>query len=154
MSISHEKFSRILNNVTPRSDQESQKEVTQNTSDLRLLSKKISQLIAKSWLPEGEEIRSVFLSNDTERISEMLLENGINLKNLGVGEYTKLEVRWDSFFGSFEDLNDPPFIFRFILAYPPRPSEFNLSDSDLQEWVADADDDHKTPSHPYIPATW
>lgn len=145
MSISHEQFSKIQ----PQGDNE-----LFTKKDLRQLSKQISQLIAKSWLPGGEQIRATFLSNDLEKIKEMFLDNQIDIKMLGVGEYTTIELDWSSFFGKLEESKDPKYTFKFVIAYPPRPSEYNLSDAQLNEWVKNNDENNYTPIHPYIPVTW
>ncbi|MFQ4144869.1 hypothetical protein [Chlorogloeopsis sp. ULAP02] len=146
MSISHEQFSKIY---TVSYNQERS---TCSEKNLLLFSKKISQLIARSWLPGGEEIRSVLLSHDSEKIRKMFQENDIEIDILP--DKTKFLVDWTTFIGSLEDTIDPEYSFQMVIAYPPKPSEFNLSDSDLKEWVEDNNDDNTKPTHPYIPVTW
>jgi hypothetical protein len=149
MSISQEQFSKIS---TIAFNEEHEERSKLSVMHLKLISKKISQLVAKSWLPEGEEIKSVLLSNDSEKIQEMLQRNGIDIDILG--DTTKFEVDWSTFIGSLEDSLDPNYIFRMVIGYPPKPSEYNLSDSDLVEWVNNTDDEQTKPTHPYIPVTW
>ncbi|MFK8184539.1 MAG: hypothetical protein AB8B99_14290 [Phormidesmis sp.] len=153
MSISHEHFHAILKqngdggNVRP-------------INHLYQLSKQISQLIAKSWLPEGESIREVFLSGDSDKIMKMLKEQNTDIDILG--KQIIIEMDWDSFFGGLIDINNPihnrdssemEYLFKLKIGYPPKPSEYNLSDADLEAWVAD-DGDCYEPNTPYIPVTW
>ena len=116
--------------------------------DVQTITKKMSQLIAKSWLPGGEEIRKILLSNNSEEIKKMLKKHNISLELLGD---IKIEVDWSTFLGRLEDATNS---LKLVIAYPPRPSEYNLSDSDIEEWVNNEDPNQKVPSHAYIPVTF
>jgi hypothetical protein len=110
------------------------------------LSRHMSKVVAKSWLPEGKEIRQAILSNDSLKIKKVFEENGCDFSFYeGYG----LEVDYDSFEGNLKE-----FKHTIVVSYPPRPSEFNLSDEDLRDWIEDKDSSISTPTHPYIPATF
>lgn len=147
MSISHDQFYStyiLSSNANSRP----------SINDLYKISKQISQLIAKSWLDGGENIRETFLSGDSTDIKRMLEEHDIDINILG--DETLIEMDWESFFGALIDSTNPSSseVFKLKIGYPPKPSEFNLKDSDLREWIEDDKDDNRYPKHPYIPVTW
>lgn len=118
----------------------------------QLVTKTMSQLIARSWLPGGEEIRSVLLSEDSAKILQMFKDNGIDIEEMF--KTSRIEVDWSTFLGRIEDTTDPSEPLKLVIAYPPRPSDYNLSDSDLEDWVQNQDPKQKVPNHPYIPVTY
>ena len=147
-----------MNNITHSQFLERKNLNTNELNNLQLISKKISQLIAKSWLSndeDGKRIREVLLlpntPDKTGKIKKLLEDHGINIENLGVA---KIEVDWDSFFGSLKDTGDPQSPLTLVIAYPPRPTEFNITEEALETWVSDTDDSRLIPDHPYIPVTW
>ena len=125
---------------------------TRSVEHFQLVTKQMSQLIAKSWLPEGEQIRSALLSNDSAKILQMLKDNGIDVEELY--KTSRIEVDWSTFLGRLEDTQDPLEPLKLVIAYPPKPSEYNLSDSDLEEWIQNQDPNQKIPTHPYIPVSF
>ena len=143
--LSYEMFIERLNGESVTSN-------TQNITvgDLQLITKKMSQLVAKSWLPEGNQIRSILLSKDSAKIIQMFKENDIDVELL----CSSIEVDWSTFLGRLEDTLDNDNPLKLVIAYPPRPSEYNLSDDDLRGWVNDTNSDQKIPTHSYIPVTW
>ncbi|MDF5725678.1 MAG: hypothetical protein PUP91_35575 [Rhizonema sp. PD37] len=124
---------------------------------LRENSKKMSQVIAKSWLqndPEGAQIRQVILSSEPEKIKDFLKEKyNIDIESvLGtlIGSPVKVKVDWDTFGGSTSEF---PSGGVYVLPYPPRPAE--VTDTQLQRWIDDNDPSpsHQFPADPYIPLT-
>lgn len=122
------------------------------------LNKKISQLIAKSWLyksdPEGERIRNVLVGNllkttaeKSKEIVEFFKNNyDIDMENIGgVFPIESVEVDWDTFYGSLSEKGK-----KYILPYPPRPTE--VTDEHLEQWINDTSNNF--PSTPYIPLTF
>ncbi|GAB1543539.1 hypothetical protein NUACC21_62140 [Scytonema sp. NUACC21] len=110
-------------------------------------SKKVSQIIAKSWLsndPEGMEIKRVIFRRNSDEIKELLKKYGIDLE--GFFGPTKVVVDWSSYKGILtEDVGEAV----YILPYPPRPTE--VTDEQLEEWVNNNDPDTLYPTTPYIP---
>ena len=91
----------------------------------------------------------------TDRIWEMLENNGVDVGVFGDLENIKIEVSWDTFTGKFIDEgggSSPNFT--LVIAYPPKPSEFDLLNSDLEAWVQNKDEEQLVPNHPYIPVTY
>jgi hypothetical protein len=123
-------------------EQEKGSERTKQFSDFLQASKKISQLIAESWLPEGEQIKKVLLSDDEEAIKELLKDKGIDLE--GVFGIKTLFVNWDSFYGTITELG-----LAYYLPYPPRPVV--VEDYQLEEWVNNTEPNTLFPPYPYIP---
>jgi hypothetical protein len=112
----------------------------------RELSKAMSQVVAKSWLPEGNDIRLALLSNDPEKIKKTFEDNGCDFSHY---EGYKIELDVNSFEGNLKDLKET-----IVVAYPPRPSDFNLSDEDLRNWVNNTDPNQTRSGHLYIPVTY
>jgi hypothetical protein len=113
----------------------------QKLSEFQQTSKKLSQLIARSWLPHGEDIKRIFLSRDEDKIKELLEKEGICLQDFNI---KIILINWDSFYGTLDELG---FIFR--LPYPPRPSE--VKNEQLEAWVNDNNPEQIFPTTPYIP---
>ncbi|MEA5553436.1 hypothetical protein VB713_21080 [Anabaena cylindrica UHCC 0172] len=119
-------------------------------TELQKLNKKMSQIIAKSWLPGGEEIRQVLLHGNSEQINQLFEENGVAISET-IGK-VNIVVVWNDFVGKLQETTSGSL--NLVVAYPPRPSDFNLKDEQIQAWVDDHDDEHITPTAPYIPATF
>ncbi len=115
--------------------------VEQKLSAFQEASKKLSQLIAKSWLPDGKDIKKVFLSRDENQIKALLQKEGIHLQDFNIEHVL---INWDSFYGTLDELG---LVCR--IPYPPRPSE--VTDEQLQTWVNDKNPNQVFPSTPYIP---
>lgn len=93
-------------------------------------------------------------------------ENKENLKKIGepifstyemIWEYA-IDLSWDTFYATRKDISQsgnnprPPFT-QVTLSYPPRPSEFNLKEKSIQDWVfapehADEIADNQYPFYP------
>ena len=101
-------------------------------------SRKISKLIAKSWLPGEEELKHQFL-NDPKRV---LAENGIDIPD-GV-EVVADPRSFDCSIVSDERYGMPEKLL-MKLSYPPRPAE--VTNEQLSDWV---EGKVKYPA-PYIP---
>ncbi len=112
----------------------------------RTLSRKMSKIVAKSWLPAGKEIREVILSNDSDKIKKVFEAGGCDFSFY---QDYKVEVDFNNFEGNLKDRKET-----ILIAYPPRPSDFNLSDRDLQDWIDEKDPNISMPPHPYIPVTF
>jgi hypothetical protein len=120
-------------------------------NDLKQLTKKISQLIAKSWLPGGEDIKNTFLYGKEEEIKELLKQYGVNLP---APASTSLSIDWNSFFGSAkEEKNGGQTVLKWTIAYPPRPY-YDVTDEQLQAWVDNDDPNTSYPTAAYIPLTF
>ena len=110
------------------------------------LSRKMSKIVARSWLPVGKEIREAILSKDSDKIKKVFTDGGCDFSFY---PGYRVEVDLNNFEGNLEDLKQT-----IVIAYPPRPSDFNLSDRDLQDWIDEEDPNISTPPHPYIPVTF
>ncbi|NET46856.1 hypothetical protein [Okeania sp. SIO2B3] len=121
-------------------------------NDLRAVTKKISQLVAESWLPKGEEIRKIFLSRNSKKILKMFKKKGIDIDFFGPS--LKISIDTDTFTGYLEETRDNEPVFNLVISYPPKPSEFNLSDKELKEWVENDDSNQFVPDNLYIPVTF
>jgi lambda repressor-like predicted transcriptional regulator len=156
--LSYEQFAEILiqrqreegTNLAPLEDNFASVDKDSLENQLKQNTKKTSQLVAKSWLPKGKEIREILLSKDKEKILKLLEDEGIT-KILGEID---VEVVLNTFLGSLEDTGDPNTTFRLNLAYPPKPTDFNVSDTELEDWVDNENPQQIIPPNPYIPVTW
>ncbi|MDF5715150.1 MAG: hypothetical protein PUP93_15015 [Rhizonema sp. NSF051] len=131
------------------------KDLDQFEQWVRENSKKMSQVIAKSWLrndPEGAQIRQVILSGDTDQIKDFLkTKYNVEIESvLGplIGSPVKINVDWDTFGGRTFEFPSGGI---YVLPYPPRPAE--VTDTQLQKWIDDNDPSHQFPADPYIPLT-
>lgn len=134
-------------------------EQSQNSTEEKLditmwgqLTKKMSQLIAKSWLPGGEPIKKILLYGQEEEIKDLLEQNGISLPKGAIS--IRLSVNWDSFYGSVQEktLGRERF-WEWTIAYPPRPY-YDVTDEQLQKWVDNDDPNTLYPTAAYIPLTF
>jgi hypothetical protein len=112
----------------------------------RTLSRKMSKIVAESWLPAGKEIREAILSDNSDKIKKVFEDRGCDFSFY---EGHKVEVDFNNFEGNLKDRKET-----ILIAYPPRPSDFNLSDRDLQDWIDEKDPNISKPPHPYIPVTF
>ncbi len=128
--------------------------LTRTMTDLQKLNKQLSQLIAKSWLTEGKQIREILLTGDSEKIYDLFEDNGINIRQI-IGYPVNIEIDWSAFIGCLtEEIGSTSHSWKLIVAYPPRPSEFNLSNQQLMEWIEDDNEENIFPNNPYIPSTF
>lgn len=118
------------------------------------LSKRFSQLIARSWLlsdPIGVEIRTVLLDktlgdDSTARIKEVFQKHGFDIDEFFPHEVKNIVVDWSSFFSTWTEQTKT-----VTLPYPPRPQE--VTDAQLTAWVNNDDPNITEPPYPYIPYT-
>lgn len=74
-----------------------------------------------------------------------------------VWEYC-LDLSWDTFYATRVDLSQsgekpkPPYT-KVTLCYPPRPSEFNLTQKQIQDWVTAAEESSDNNLFPFYPMT-
>ncbi len=132
------------------------------TAQLDQLTKVLSQIIARSWLPDDpiaarwkealnfgrqDEIKAIINGVLREKGYEFTMENIL-------GENIEIIVDWGSFIADFEVVaidEEPVVLFRF--PYPPRPSRDELKDQDLAAWWENKDSEQVIPHIPYIPLT-
>ncbi|MDF5718317.1 MAG: hypothetical protein PUP93_31730 [Rhizonema sp. NSF051] len=102
--------------------------------------KRLSQLIAKSWLPGEEKLKHQILQDP----KNALAENGIDIP-----EGVEVVADTRSFNCSIvpDERQDWPEKIIFKLSYPPRPAE--VTDEQLSDWV---EGKVEQPA-PYIPLT-
>ena len=117
------------------------------------VSKKISQLIAKSWLPEdreGKRIKKILLRGNSNRIKELFKENDIDLDELMAPIPVNVVIDTNTFNGSIEQIpnTDPDKTVTVKIPLPPRPAD--LSDKELTQWVNDCSDNTVHADNPYI----
>ena len=116
------------------------------------LSKEISQLIARSWLPndpKGADIKGALLKGDSEEIKTVFNKYGVDLDKFFSPMTVNVSVDWDTFFGTFSEVTGPEQPLEYNLPYPPRPME--VTDAQLSEWVHNSDPSTIYPPYPYIP---
>jgi hypothetical protein len=122
--------------------------------------KKLSQLVAKTWLPnvypEGAEFRAILLSKKesgekTKEIKEFLKKHDIDIDGIlgsAIGGPIDIQVSWDTFGGTIGEIQGRG---PYMLPYPPRPSE--VTDEQLESWINDNNPNNPFPHDPYIPLT-
>ena len=110
-------------------------------------SKKMSQLIAKSWLPNDHDaanINKVLMSRNSNEIKALMKKYGIDIE--GFFGPTKVVVDWSSYKGILtEEVGEMV----YSLPYPSRPVE--ITNEQLEEWVNNNDPNTQYPTTPYIP---
>ena len=117
-------------------------------------SKKISQLVAKSLLPndpEGAELRTALLENVSEKIKAAFKKYGMDFDEFASPLSVKVTVDRSTLCGSIEEVEGPDQILKITIPYPPR-SEL-VTDVQLTEWVNNDDPEQVYPPYPYIPLT-
>ena len=143
--------------------------------DLLHQSKRLSQLIAYSWMSDADveslkqdkeftlaihvnkppsEIASILQRARSDEIKEMLREQAnVNLDD-SLGPNSRVNVDWNVFDGSVE-AQDATAVsvkdewYTANLPYPPRPG--CVKDWQLQEWVSNDKHGEYGPPYPYIP---
>ncbi|KAB8318703.1 hypothetical protein SD81_014830 [Tolypothrix campylonemoides VB511288] len=66
------------------------------------------------------------------------------------------EVTVNGFNGVLEDVDrNSPSLFKFVIPYPPRPQlgEVTVTLDELEEWIANREEDEYFADNPYIPTT-
>ncbi|GAB1543540.1 hypothetical protein NUACC21_62150 [Scytonema sp. NUACC21] len=154
--IYQDKFDEFVNQITEEFGNTRGAESI-DRQDIVILNKKLSQFIAKSWLPndpEGADFRRVVLRGDSEEIKNWLKNHGVDLEGF-FRVSIHIEVSWDTFIGTLKESTTPGAISdrsnRYIFPYPPRPAE--VTDEQLERWVNDTDPNKQFPDDPYIPLT-
>lgn len=140
-------FSKVISQLN---NHDGSKSNDSHFRDFSQISKSLSQLIARSWLPGGEAIRDIFNSGNSEEIFGMInKETGINLKEF-FGDNVEITIDWGRFMLEIEELyfrKENLWVLKF--PYPPRPAQ--VTDTDLKHWVDNQDSQVTTPPYPYIP---
>lgn len=154
LQIYQGKFDDFFNQITEESSNTRGAEVI-DKEDFLFINKKLSQLIAKSWLPndpEGAEFRKILLRGDSEEIKNWLKNHDVDLEGF-FRVSLNIEVSWDTFIGTLKETTTLGTISNrsqtYILPYPPRPGV--VTDEQLERWVNDTNSDNKFPLDPYIP---
>jgi hypothetical protein len=95
--------------------------------------KRLSQLIAQSWLPGGEYIKKQFLGTQ-EQILELLVAENILVEE--EAKYTRVEVDMNPpgppYLGAIKE-GLPPYLLNLYIPYPQRSTE--VKDEQLMTWV-------------------
>jgi hypothetical protein len=112
------------------------------------LSRDLSKVVAKSWLPEGEDIRVELLSQDQDRIKKIFIDNGCDLSFFSDHFF---QLDFAAVQGSIVTDAKPPTIY---CAYCPKPTDFNVTDDEIRKWVNEPDPNKIAPDNPYIPVTF
>lgn len=130
--------------------------VSNSEDEVKAECKKASQLLAKSWLPEGKDIRAKLLelsanptkdpSKTSEEIVALFKEHNVDLRKIFPLTNLRFAIDWDSFFTTVSEKYQ-----QVTIPYPPRPSEKNVTDEELQAWLDDKDPERYYPPTPYIP---
>ena len=95
-------------------------------------SKKISELIARSWLSEGEEIKQTLLEGNSDRIKKLFESNDIDLDKLFSPMSVKIAIDRDGNSGSIEQIASKNGTVTVKIPYPSRPDE--VTDEQLNLW--------------------
>ncbi|MEM9538515.1 MAG: hypothetical protein AAGA60_03275 [Cyanobacteria bacterium P01_E01_bin.42] len=137
-------FQALLNYIE-RSGQ--QAEVSEVREKMEQAHKKVSQLIASSWLsdtPEDVEIKQALQGNDSDTIKSIFKKYGVDLDCFG-----NVDVKVDRKNSSGSLSESLSQMLTLTLPYPPRSEK--VMDSQLREW---ANNDNPVTIDPpaYIPA--
>jgi hypothetical protein len=116
--------------------------------EVTAISRDMSKVVAKSWLPEGKEIRAALLSDDQAQIRKIFEDNGCDLT---IFKSHIIELDFNALKGSVESDEKPPTIY---CAYCPKPTDFNVTDDEIRKWVNETDLNKIAPDNPYIPVTF
>lgn len=109
--------------------------VIDSKSTLNLLerNKKISQLIAQSWLPGGEQIQEQLCGSEEQVLNLLVVENILNETE---AKYAHVKVDLNPpgppYVGSISD-GPPPHLLILYIPYPKRPTE--VTNEELRTWV-------------------
>lgn len=133
-------------------------ETLERLNDLLLAgekAKKLSQLIAESWLPRGNDYRDKFLG-DQKTLKQFLIEKGIFDDQDDADEVEEIKVE--------RNVEGPPYLgaididktiegeaikLKLFIPYPDRHSQ--LTDEELEKWINNTDPNQIRPSNLYIP---
>lgn len=110
--------------------------------------KKLSHLIARSWLPgvEGEKIKATLLSGNQSEIQELMIQTGVVSKD--EAKFCRFDVDSNpqpnqpplgAFAGSIVEEANPntPEILIFKIPYPQKiESDWGLTEEQLRSWLA------------------
>ena len=117
------------------------------------ISKAISQILAKSWLPnqpEGGEIKQILLYGTPDEVKAMFKKYGVDLDEFYRPYNVTLFVNWDTFYGQLKELSGGGQQNLDIdIPYPPRPME--VQDWQLVDWINNNDPNTVNPTYAYIP---
>jgi hypothetical protein len=116
--------------------------------NLFVRNKKLSHLIARSWLPgaEGEKIKATLLSGNQSEIQELMIQTGVVLKD--EAKLCRFDVNSNpqpnqpplgAFAGSTVEEANPntPEILIFKIPYPQKiESDWGLTEEQLRSWLA------------------
>jgi hypothetical protein len=101
--------------------------------DLLKRNKKLSQLIAQSWLPGGEYIKEQLCGTQDQVLELLVVEDILTEEE---AKYTRIEVDTNPpeppYLGSIKE-GLPPYLLNLYIPYPQRPTE--VKDEQLMSWV-------------------
>lgn len=102
--------------------------------DLLERNKKLSQLIARSWLPGGEHIKEQ-LGGTQEQVLELLVAEEILIEE--EAKWSRVEVDINPpgppYLGTLNE-GVPPYLLNLYIPYPQRPTE--VKDEQLMTWLS------------------
>ncbi len=130
--------------------------------DLLVRNKKLSHLIARSWLPgaEGEKIKAIFLG-EQDKLREMLVKEGVvtvEESQLSLFEVDPNpqpnEYPLGAFAGSIVENPDPstPYVLIFKIPYPQNVEHDKVTEDQLRSWLASPPD--SAPWRPFEFSRW
>ena len=97
------------------------------------LYKKVSQIIAKSWLPEGVDIKDALIEGNSNKIKAIFKDNGADIDAFFHPFTVEIYVDRSTFLGGLEEITSPDRPIRLNIPYHPRLTE--STDNMLSEWV-------------------
>ncbi|WP_407889142.1 hypothetical protein [Scytonema sp. NUACC26] len=117
--------------------------------------KKISQLIARSWLQKddvGKQFRDILISSKSSQEKSDEIKNFLQNQGIAFPKelFSQIKVNWESFGGKIEE--EPGRERIYLLPYPPRP--FEVKDEQLEKWINDNNPERIEPEDPYIPLSF
>ncbi|MBP0017714.1 MAG: hypothetical protein J7647_09165 [Cyanobacteria bacterium SBLK] len=124
-----------------------QKNAIANSEEFDQLHKKITQLLAQSWISDsidGSQLRAALLTNNSAQIKQAFTDLGVNLNDL-LDEIT-VSADWDTFYGSIDPQKK-----ELYLPYPPRPAE--VTDGQIIDWVNNTNPQDLDPPYAYLPCS-
>jgi len=122
--------------------------------------KKLSQLIAESWLPGKEEYKEKFMSGDQNVLKQLLIENEIFDNQADADRFEEIKVEKDLKTPPYEGklgmrirLESEPIKLTLIIPYPdPDPvSQRKIEFEDLEKWIKNNKPHELLPSNNWIP---
>jgi hypothetical protein len=117
--------------------------------------KKISQLIARSWLQKddvGKQFREILISSKSSQEKSEEIKNFLQNQGIAFPKelFSQIKVNWESFGGKIEE--EPGRERIYLMPYPPRP--FEVKDEHLEKWINDNNPERIEPEDPYIPLSF